>query len=538
MSVDTVTLTGHSGLLWQRTVSTVTVKFLSFQHRNLALAALDCELGAWITAGILLPTLFTVKRSPDSKARRSHSIANSKRWHSSLLTNSANNHQNTMTSGHRSLARLPLEIFEGLHVAVGCTADAATEEIRTRAKKNGTLSAEELRREIVSKLAASVSASSTSSFYRSNKRRKTVSETQDLLQQQHHNPNSNNINSGTQTSNMMTVGTFLRLVPVSHLMKILDPLLTYGECIELYRRICLQSAPQSVTASTLLTQTMSRISTGLAPLDAALGGGGMIRGSITEVVGSAGTAKTQLALQAMTLVLRSTDKADSNNNSSAGGSSIFVDTEQKVSLHRLAEMARERGMVPNSVLHRVRVHSPGTLQELSAVLQGLEDEIVEMNMTASAPVQLLVIDSIAAPARRDNIGSSSAATQAAAVLQIAQTLKRLADQFHLCVLVINQVGSSSTAMIDGAGPNSGRATDGTTRSTAMATAGSGNTKAALGMAWHHCVSTRIQLDHSHTTSSHDDKNVLTRTATILKSNLVSPSAPIPFQVTAQGLVPV
>jgi len=151
----------------------------------------------------------------------------------------------------------------------------------------------------------------------------------------------------------------------------------------------------------------------------------------------------------------------------------------------------------------------------------LEDEILthHASSTASMPVKLLVIDSIAAPTRRHEFGS--AAVQAATVLQIAQTVKRLADQFQLVALVINQVASSSSL------------------SNTNNVSSSSSTKAALGTAWHHCVSTRVQLTMTTTTTTtvtDPGAMVIARQATVVKSNMVGPSEPLAFQVTTQGLV--
>jgi len=144
-------------------------------------------------------------------------------------------------------------------------------------------------------------------------------------------------------------------------------------------------------------------------------------------------------------------------------------------------------------------------------------------------VRLLVIDSIAAPARRE-FGVGSAAAQAAAILQIAQTVKRLADQFQLAVLIINQVGGSSSS--SNADTNNFQQQQ---QHSNTAIAFAPTVKAALGTAWHHCVSTRIQLEH-HIAAAGQEQQQGVRHATVVKSNLVGPSAPLSFQVTTEGLV--
>lgn len=407
---------------------------------------------------------------------------------------------------HRSLARLPLEIFAGLQM---------------QPWEGEAASAEQLRREIVAKLKATKSVVATR---RHSELSRHDQDTNSNRQHQHQKQ--------PQYESITTVGIFLRLSPTV-LLRALDPLLTVVECRQLYRRICLHCAPKAVTALALLqkqitttnpqntdfnaidvsatsTATMCNnyLPTSWKALDQYLRGGFRV-GTITEVVGCAGTAKTQLALQmAVTAaaVLRQ--------------GSIFVDTEQKVSLSRLQEMTVVRHGSGSccSVLENVSVHAPSNLQELQMVLNDtLEEEILIRNDKAlnsnntCFPVRLLVIDSIAAPACREF--GSTAATQAATVMQIASCCKRLADQFQLVVFIINQVGSvmnNNTDIDINKHPQSSM------------------TRAALGTAWHHCVSTRIELEHNHVSG--------VRHAAVVKSNLVAPSTgPMLFQVTAEGV---
>jgi RecA/RadA recombinase len=158
------------------------------------------------------------------------------------------------------------------------------------------------------------------------------------------------------------------------------------------------------------------------------------------------------------------------------------------------------------VLSNLTIHKPSSTEELLAALDGLEEEILKRNqlvvqstsrrspttghdssapgnspyhntvMEGQYPVRLVIVDSIAAPMRRD-FGADFAPQRAAAVFQCAQALKRLADQLHLAVVVINQVSTTSNSS-ESVGDT------GTSSSTA----------AALGTSWHHCVSTRLLLD--------------------------------------------
>jgi RecA/RadA recombinase len=339
------------------------------------------------------------------------------------------------------------------------------------------------------------------------------------------------------------------------------------------------------------------IPTGIPSLDEVLRGG--IRTAlVTEVVGTSGAGKTQLALQLCIMAARYNQGA------------IYIDTEQKMTPSRLHEMGREwrrRFMTvysqgdgsnklaadfdfsynlsatqptPNSqyvsqtqgqqhdpandrsmdntigsfkyseqLLGNLTVYHPKSTTELLEQLSSLEDEILHRNQIAlqetgittnpavnkghclpKYPVRLLIVDSIAAPIRRD-FGADSAPQRAAAVFQCAQTLKQLADQLHLAVIVINQVGSTSmeatNTVQDADGMGSG--SDLFSRS-----------QAALGTSWHHCVTTRLEMEsgteesaeHVHGSLGQHQSSV--RKISLRKSGL-SPFATIPFEVTTLGL---
>ena len=379
-----------------------------------------------------------------------------------------------------------------------------------------------------------------------------------------------------------TVAKLLQLSPYGIFHRV-DPILTLSECIRLYQRICIHCTPSYKSALTLLSPSsvatlsnenpsllpcriISRknnfVSTGWNTLDKALLGGIRI-GTITELMGCAGTGKTQLAMQtAITTALhyhfsiRNHDTITTN-----GGGTIWIDAEQKISLRRLQEMAlsrcRSNGLHDESVvLENITIHSPTNMNECMQVLDSLEREIVDRNADAIAaaatssnfthsnklPVRLIVIDSIAAAMR---CGDSTKTTltapqQAIGAMQMAQILKRYADQYSIAILVINQVTSSTMHH------------DTTTNHYQP------QQRAALGTAWHHCVTTRIELQqyeavehdtqhHYHHPNYQSLKNTsndgLTkyssprRQAKIVKSVTVEPSyTPLPFQITTCGIV--
>ncbi|GAX09352.1 RAD51-like protein 1 [Fistulifera solaris] len=391
-----------------------------------------------------------------------------------------------MSVAHRSIVRLPLEIFEGL-----CD--------------DGNVAAIDLRTAISKQLKNVAKKKSFRTVY----------------------------------VKVLTVGPMLQM-SVTSLMRALDPLLTYQECIEFRRRVAEACSPQPVTALHLLQYNSPHtrvLSTGLLPLDTSLVGGIRV-GTLTELVGSAGSGKTQLAMQ---MIVQAAAKLQG---------AIFIDTERKLSLPRLQEIALEKYTAgaalllhddsttqtaeqqfttddyvdPKLVLQNLSVYSPASMDELTNILSSMEEEILLRNEDAEKtphqtfPVRLVVLDSIAAPARRD-FAPGSGPQRAAAVMYCSQKLKQIADHLHLAVLIINQVGGSWNS--------DDKQSDVATR-------------AALGTTWHHCVTTRIQLETVSNVSSTEMTNGCSasnplRWASVVKSNIVGHGSKIPFTIDKAGL---
>jgi RAD51-like protein 1 len=298
-------------------------------------------------------------------------------------------------------------------------------------------------------------------------------------------------------------------------------------------RICQHCAPRAVSALTALKARQAILSTGMPHLDELLKGGFRV-GTISELVGAAGAGKTQLAMQLCVMAAR------------RGYGTTYIDTEKKLSLERLQEIAHTRaygeqeeegglgycsgGMQaqqqelqdgyknPNQVLQNITIHSPSSTNELLAVIQSLEEEILLRNEEAfessKFPVHLLIVDSIAAPTRRD-FGADSAIQRVGLLMEVASVLKRLADQLQLAVVVINQVGAASKA------------------------SGSSDiyqeVQAALGHSWAHCLSTRVAMEQEASAAVGMCGGAGWRRATIVKSN-VAANTSMYYTVANQGLL--
>jgi RAD51-like protein 1 len=309
-----------------------------------------------------------------------------------------------------------------------------------------------------------------------------------------------------------------------------------------------QQQQQQHGNSNNLGDRMRSLPTGLPSLDRQ--GGGIRVGTVTEVVGRAGAGKTQLALQLIVMAAKYNQGA------------MYIDTENKLILDRLREMIAQRFQIddrekqnstfhdgihhfannnsnkeedylngnschaqqfsfkqPSDVLKNMTVKQPNSTEELFKVLEQAEEEILHRNQLATFPVRLLILDSIAAPIKRD-FGSDAAPQRAAAIFSIAQTLKRYADQLHLAIVVINQVG------LDNNQTSSARRYDQVA------------VRAALGTSWHHCVSTRLLLEHEvdpHRDGGDSSNQV--RRLSVVKSNVAAFST-MHFEVKSMGIVEV
>jgi len=261
---------------------------------------------------------------------------------------------------------------------------------------------------------------------------------------------------------------------------------------------------------------MIHIPSGVKALDERLRGGFRIA-TITEVIGRSGVGKTQLALQLCVTAAK------------LGQGTIYIDTEQKMSLKRLEQISSERyassradndDMMPfkhpRTVLQNVTLHKASDTQDLLDLVLKLEEEIAirneeSRNQTETFPVRLVVIDSIAATWRK-SVGQTDAFQRAQILMSITQTLKRLAHEQNLAFVVINQAGQEEIINSEVSGTNS-----------------------SLGLTWNHCVSTRLFLQSAQGQEQPQEKSQIIRKATIDKSATIERSS-VWFDITNLGIV--
>lgn len=253
-------------------------------------------------------------------------------------------------------------------------------------------------------------------------------------------------------------------------------------------------APSQTTASSLLllhtaegrlaTDALARlrssrrrfISSGCPQLNKLLGGG-FARGFVTELVGEAGSGKTQLCLQALLHAQCGPSDADGEQQ----GTAVYVNSDGFPSRRFLqmeqAYKARHGQLAGHDFGSGVCLESAESLEALWDVLVRRLPILLKVCSTVS----LLIIDSLASLCRVE-YGVHQIAERASALWKIASQLKQLASQSNLAVIVVNQVSDAFKADDFSSSDSSSE----------MPTFLEGR-KPALGLAWAHCINQRISL---------------------------------------------
>lgn len=208
-----------------------------------------------------------------------------------------------------------------------------------------------------------------------------------------------------------------------------------------------------------LADKWRRLSTGCHILDHAVGGGFPVRG-ITEVAGESGCGKTQLCLQLCLSVQYPLSEGGLNSGA------VYICTEDSFPARRLQQLfytySKKRGAHDNFIKF-----GDSIFIEHIADAEGMRQCVLGRlpKLLATQKVGLIVIDSIAG-IFRSSYENNEIRNRAEDMRVVGGQLHKLASQFSVCVLCVNQVTAS----------------DGLERCVP-----------ALGLAWSNLVTTRIQL---------------------------------------------
>ena len=291
-----------------------------------------------------------------------------------------------------------------------------------------------------------------------------------------------------------------------------------AECRELRRRICHWCAAKPTTVlqmsqnNRLHHNAPTHVPSGIETLDRCLKGGLRV-GCITEIFGKAGTGKTQLAMQ----ICAETAKR--------GHVAAYIETENKFSLKRLEQIVigQVQGSCkdPMKILDKIMMYSAWDIEGLRAAISAVEVEACARcdpeGTESFVPFSVLVVDSIASPARRV-FGKGQVASRAQSLMEFALVLKRMAETLKVAVVVVNQIGGSSYQS-----DNHHDTID--KKNDEVEVAG------ALGNSWHHCATTRLLVQRAESSAESAEQ---TRTVTITKSSVLQGGSSILLSLTEKG----
>ncbi|KAJ3183980.1 DNA repair protein rad51c [Gaertneriomyces sp. JEL0708] len=250
--------------------------------------------------------------------------------------------------------------------------------------------------------------------------------------------------------------------------------MTLDQANNVLRKVHHEPIP-SISALDALSKERSRcsITTSCKAFDEMLGGSGMPGGRVTEICGAPGMGKTQYGMQLCVNVQLPPSLGGAN------GDAIYIDTEGSFIVERVAQMAAAtinshhltsmsgcRNTVDDFLAHVYVFRVHGYLEEVALMNQ--LDEFLKNHKN----VRLIVIDSIAFHFRQS---FTDMGLRTRLLNGMAQTLRRVADQYNIAVVLTNQM----TTKINRAANSSG--TDSTTL------------VPALGSSWGHACTNRIIL---------------------------------------------
>ncbi len=180
-------------------------------------------------------------------------------------------------------------------------------------------------------------------------------------------------------------------------------------------------------------EDVTQVSTGSEEIDKLIGGGVETQ-SITEVYGSYGSGKTQLAFQLSVNVQKNKGEGGLNKGC------VFIDTENTFRPERVNEIAEAEDMDPEEVLDNIFV-ARAYNSDHQMVLTNEADEILENN-----DIGLVIVDSLTGQFRADYTGRGDLARRQQKLNRHLHDLQRLAEVYNVAVFISNQVMSRPDVM--------------------------------------------------------------------------------------------
>ncbi|RLJ00734.1 MAG: DNA repair and recombination protein RadA [Candidatus Aenigmatarchaeota archaeon] len=173
-------------------------------------------------------------------------------------------------------------------------------------------------------------------------------------------------------------------------------------------------------------ENIGKITTGSKNFDELIGGG-IETQSITEVYGSYGSAKTQLALQLAVNVQLPVEQGGLEKGC------VFIDTEGTFRPERIEQMARALDLDPKKVMENIYVARAYNSDHQMLLAEKVGEMVKEKN------IGLLIIDSLTSHFRADYTGRGTLAERQQKLNRHLHTLQRMGDINNMAIFVTNQV---------------------------------------------------------------------------------------------------
>ena len=176
------------------------------------------------------------------------------------------------------------------------------------------------------------------------------------------------------------------------------------------------------TAATLQHNKKEKFSTGSTYLDAILGGG-IESGSITQIYGASGSGKSQICFTTCVLL-------------PIKYSSIYVDTEGKVRIERIKQIAEKRGIESDNLLKNIYISQPTNSQEMEITIDHISDF---SSLNNNNNIKLLIVDSLINPYRVEYQGRSKLPERQQKISLLMSKIRKLANEKKVAVIITNHI---------------------------------------------------------------------------------------------------
>lgn len=172
--------------------------------------------------------------------------------------------------------------------------------------------------------------------------------------------------------------------------------------------------------------TIDRIPTGSNNVDNLLGGGIEVD-ALTEFYGEFGSGKTQICHTLCVMVQLPKEKKGLSS------AAVYIDTENTFRPERIVSIAEHRGLDPEQVLKRIFVGKSYNTSHQELLTREIPNYIEKEG------ARLVIIDSAMTHFRSEFLGRGTLADRQQRLNRYLHTLIRLAEIYHVAVVLTNQV---------------------------------------------------------------------------------------------------